>query len=166
LASPKQSILDNIVTTLQGITTGNGYYTTIQQVIKGKIVSVTKIPPAWRAAYCCAVFANQTNARTGTDISQAEAEFSIYCAMDNVTSLNFMNFLDDIEASLAKSPVRNDVAGLAFNVLDSYVVNVTTFDTEEIDEMLSSGDEQYRVREAILTFSVSYTYNAIGLSGN
>jgi len=165
MASAKQEILDHIVTTLLTITTANSYYTEIQQVIKGKVVYISNVPPLWRAGYCAAVFSSQDSVPTGTATLQATTTYTIYAAMDNCTSAMFMNFMDDIEASLAKNSSLEGLAHTSYNVLDSYIASIQIFDTEEQDEMLSSGDEQYRVRESLLSFVVSYSYHPRLMSG-
>ena len=165
MASAKQAILNKIVTNLYTIKTADSYYTDIQQVIKGKIVHISNVPPLWRAGYCSVVFAGQDSIPTGTATLQATATYNIYLAMDNCTSEAFMNFTDDIEASLAKNPSLEDVAHTSYTVLDSYISSIQIFDTEEQDEVLSSGDEQYRVREAVLSFLVSYSYHPRLMSG-
>ena len=165
MASAKQEILNHIVTTLNGIRIASDYYTEIQQVIKGKIVNIGNVPPLWRAGYCAVVFSDQESVPTGTATLQATTSYTIYSAMDNCTSEMFMNFMDDIEASLAKNSSLDGVAHTSYNVIDSYIASIQIFDTEEQDEMLSSGDEQYRVREALLSFVVSYSYHPRMMSG-
>ena len=165
MASAKQEILDHIVTTLGEIKISSSYYTDIQQVIKGKVVNISNVPPLWRAGYCSVVFSDQESVPTGTATLQATTTYTIYSAMDNCTSLTFMNFMDDIEASLAKNPSLEGLAHTSYNVIDSYIASIQIFDTEEQDEMLSSGEEQYRVREALLSFVVSYSYHPGKISG-
>jgi hypothetical protein len=163
--SPRQSILDNIETTLTGISKENNYNFDIQKIVKGKIVPVHRVSVAWRESYIAFIYGGQANDRRSTTIMSTVMEVQIYAAMANETSANFMLFLDDIEASLAKDPTRNGLATTSYNVIDSYITSITVFDSQEADEVLSPTDQQYKQREAMIGFNVSYSYHADKLSG-
>ena len=165
MASPRQSILDNIETTLLGIAKNNDYNFDIKKIVKGKIVPIHRVPIDWRESYISFIYGGQSNTRRSTNLMSSTLEVQIYAAMANETSANFMLLLDDIEASLAKDPTRNGLATTSYNVIDSYVTSITVFDSQEADEVLSPTDQQYKQREAMIGFSVSYSYHADGLSG-
>jgi len=169
LASPKQEILNEIVTSLSTINTSNGYYTNIQKVVKGIVVTPTKVPPNMRSAYICVVYSGQANNPTQQPgLQQATAEYTIYASMSNVTSTDFYNVTDDVEACLAKDTVlRNESnANTSFTILDSYVSNITVTDSNEIDEVFRNSEEEYKDRAAVLSLVVTYLYDAKNLSGN
>ena len=166
MASARQNILDNIETTLNKILVASGYNFDVKRVVKGKIVPVGKIPLDWRSAYISFIYSGQTNTRGGSDTLRSAMDVQIYAAMANETSANFMLFLDDIEASLAKDPSRDGLANSTYNVIDSFISSITVFDTQEVDEVLSPTDQQYKQREALIGFSVSYNYHAGFISGD
>ena len=76
-----------------------------------------------------------------------------------------MNFLDDVESSMAKD-VFLEEGNSTFTILDKYVSNISVTDSAEFDEILSSSEEQYKDRAAVLSLVVTYLYDAKNLSGN
>jgi 2,3-bisphosphoglycerate-independent phosphoglycerate mutase len=83
--------------------------------------------------------------------------------MANVTHLQFMNFLDDIEAAISKDPGRGNLDDEAYKVMDTWVSDVSIIDTEETDEVFDSGD--FKDREAVIEIIVEYLYIPDLLSG-
>lgn len=171
MASVKQLILDNLATSLGNITTTNGYNTTIRKVVKGKIISLEKLPVNnWRDAVCMIRYASQRNEREsglgdGSGFA-AEARYLCFAGMSNATSTQMMNFLDDIEASIAKDPNRGDLDDAAYNVIDTYVESIDMVGSEEWDELLDETSEQIKDQECLLTIVVDYFYIPDFLSGN
>ena len=169
MPSPKQEILNEIATALGTISTAEGYYNNVQRVVKGLIVSATKVPPDMRPCYVCIIYGGQTNNPTQQPgLQQAAAEYTIYASMSNVTSTNFYNVTDDIEACLSKDDVlrNNSNTNSAFTILDSYVSNITVTDSSELDEVFRNSEEEYKDRAAVLSLVVTYLYDAKNLSGN
>ena len=169
MASPKQEILNQISTQIQTVSTANGYYTNIQRVVKGKVVSSQKVTPDMRSCYACVIYGGQGNNPTQrAHLQEASSEYTIYVAMSNVTSTNFLNVTDDIEACLAKDGVLDNANNVNsnFTILDRYVSNITVTDSGELDEVFSNSDEEYKDRAAVLSFVVTYLYDAKNLSGN
>ena len=169
MASPKQEILNEISTALAEIKTSIGYYTNVQKVVKGLVVTPTKVPPDMRPCYLCIIYAGQSNNPTQQPgLQQAVAEYTIYASMSNVTSTNFYNVTDDIEARLSKDDVLRNTANTnsAFTILDSYVSNITVTDSSELDEVFRNSEEEYKDRAAVLSLVVTYLYDAKNLSGN
>ena len=166
MASPKQTILNQVASAFENISTGNSYNTKIQKVVKGKMVHSDKVPPAWRQCYVCLVFSGQSNdAGVRDHFNTAIVDIAVYACMSNVTSDTFMLFLDDLESSIHKDGILEN-SSESFNILDRSVASINIVDSQELDEMLSPTDEQYKDREAVISISVSYLYSPKFLSGN
>jgi len=171
MASVKQLILNNLATTLEGITIANGYNTTIKKVIKGKILSLEKLPITdWRDAVCMIRYIGQRNEREaglgdGTGFA-AEARYLCFAGMSNATAAQMMNFLDDIEASISKDVSRGDLDDTAYHVIDTYIDNIEVVGSEEWDEVLDETSEQIKDQKCLLTIIVEYFYIPELLSGN
>lgn len=169
MPSPKQEILNEVATQLGNISTANGYYTNVQRVVKGKVVPSQKVTPDMRSCYVCVIYGGQGNNPTQrTHLQQASSEYTIYISMSNVTSTNFLNATDDIEAAMAKDSVldNSNSTNSNFTILDRYVSNISVTDSGELDEVFSNADEEYKDRAAVLSLVVTYLYDAKNLSGN
>lgn len=174
MANPRLLILDDIVTTLEDITTGNSYNTTVQKVVKGKIIERSQMNIASLSAYCCVKYAGQANSIDGpfagntTEGMAAVTEWIIYASMDLPTNTSWLGFLDDIEASLAKDPLRGLIYGSQgeYKVMDSYVTQISEpDDSGEMDEIVDDPDEQYKHLACFIRFVVIFTYTPHYLSG-
>ena len=164
--SPKQVVLNGIKTQLETISTTNSYYSNVQKVIVGKLIPSSKIPPNMRACYLCVLYGGQSNNPTQrAHLQQANSEYTLFASMANVTSEQFMNFLDDVESSMSKDGFLEE-SNSAFTILDKYVSNISVTDSSEFDEVLSNSEEQYKDRAAVLSLVVTYLYDAKNLSGN
>ncbi|MBN86471.1 MAG: hypothetical protein CL885_03000 [Dehalococcoidia bacterium] len=164
--SPKQTILNSIKTQMESIKTASGYYTNVQKVISGKLIPSAKVPPNMRASYICVLYGGQSNSPTQrAHLQQATSEYTIFASMGNVTSEQFMNFLDDIESATSKGGFLED-GNSVFTILDKYVSNISVTDSSEFDEVFSNSEEQYKDRAAVLSLVVTYLYDAKNLSGN
>lgn len=119
-----------------------------------------------RTCYICALYGGQSNNPTQrAHLQQANSEYTLFASMTNVTSEQFMNFLDDVESSMAKDGFLEE-GNSTFTILDKYVSNISVTDSAEFDEILSSSEEQYKDRAAVLSLVVTYLYDAKNLSGN
>ena len=174
MANPRLAILDNIVETLEGITTANGYNTAIQKVVKGKIILRTEMGISKLSAYCCVKYGGQASiidgpfAQNSFEVSAATSEWIIYASMDLPTNTSWFGFLDDIEASLAKDPLRGFIIGPQgeYKVMDSYMTQISEpLDSGEFDEIVDDSDKQYKHLACFIRFVVILTYTPHHLSG-
>tara|TARA_Y100000310_G_scaffold176468_1_gene176585 strand:- start:418 stop:960 length:543 start_codon:yes stop_codon:yes gene_type:complete len=174
MANPRLQILDDIVSTLEGITTASGYNNTVQKVVKGKIILREMMAVSKLSAFCSVKYAGQTNqiegpfTASGSDMMQASSEYLIYASMDLCTNTTFLGFLDDIEAALAKRPDRNSIIGAQgeYKVMDSFVTQISEPDTSgEHDEVVDDSSEQHKFLACFIRFSVIYYYIPHYLSG-
>jgi len=163
MASVRALIADDIETTLQTITVANGYNIALQKVIKHKIIPDEKLDPLWRQALVQFRYAGQTNARDSHH-TLATCRYQCQVSMTNNTADNFLMFLDDIEAALDKDSSRGGLDGAGYSVYDTYVQSINMSGSDELDEILDSGDHKELV--AILIIIVEYTYVADLLSGS
>ena len=74
-----------------------------------------------RTCYICALYGGQSNNPTQrAHLQQANSEYTLFASMTNVTSEQFMNFLDDVESSMAKDGFLEE-GNSTFTILDKYV---------------------------------------------
>ncbi len=156
----KSDILDNIISTLESISIATGYSLDIKSVRKIALPT-EKLNAQDRISSCLVSFARETkfkeNQFSNDVMFNTVSMFAIRASMDNVTQNIFLDFMEDIEAVLAKDWSRGGLTG------DSYIVKETWI--SEIDMVVTEEFSQEAIQEAILMCNVSYSYIPLQLSG-
>ena len=162
---PKQQILNFIVEQLASISIGTGYQTDMQRVLSGKIIPTDRFSEFERRALCQIRFVAQNSAPSGQFARTATATYLISASMTNRTHEDFMNFLGDIEAVLAKS-LHMGLYTDVFEVDEYGISSITLTGSTEYDELNDTISPDIREQVSENELTVIYTYIPELLSGD
>lgn len=138
------------VSTLAGFNTDN--VTSSATLAKADMLTVEE-----RQAHFSCRWVGRNSAPTRGNIYEATAQYRCLIKMENATEDEFALFVEDIEAAIAQRPIYDNVDGVYYKAVLTYVTAIDVLDVEELTDD--------RIQEALMLIESTYRYEPSKLSG-